>query len=297
MTRGVQLRLRVEGRCRRRDRAAEPWRRTGAMAATAPAAKHCGVGTDPSEFARGRGPRHRGLDRTAGRADARPTGDRARARHRHLRGVAGPGAAAGERSRRSGGSSRRSCGLARCEPSRVPRAAVRDRAPRCGAGAGEPPTRPTRPSASCSSATARKSWSSSGRRGASLPDRVDTRIAVSAGGHDAVDYEALVAGSPTTEPPDADVSFDDLCLMPHTSGTTSRPKGVMLTHANLTWNVFNLVSVADFRAEDVTVAIAPFFRSGGTGVNVLPVLFKGGTSSCPRRANPRRSSGSSSVTG
>jgi fatty-acyl-CoA synthase len=52
---------------------------------------------------------------------------------------------------------------------------------------------------------------------------------------------------------------------------------VMLTHANVTWNVVNLLSCADFRHDDVTIAIAPFFRVGGTGVNVLPVLFMGGT--------------------
>ena len=60
-------------------------------------------------------------------------------------------------------------------------------------------------------------------------------------------------------------------MLPHTSGTTGAPKGVMLTHGNVTWNVINFLSVFDFRSDDVTIAIAPFFRTGGTGVNVLPV--------------------------
>jgi fatty-acyl-CoA synthase len=51
----------------------------------------------------------------------------------------------------------------------------------------------------------------------------------------------------------------------------------MLSHGNVTWNVVNFLSRADFRGDDVTIAIAPFFRVGGTGVNVLPVLFLGGT--------------------
>jgi fatty-acyl-CoA synthase len=51
----------------------------------------------------------------------------------------------------------------------------------------------------------------------------------------------------------------------------------MLTHGNVLWNVVNMLSVADLRSDDVTIAVAPFFRTGGTGVNVLPVLFKGGT--------------------
>src|SRR5215218_11508199 len=82
------------------------------------------------------------------------------------------------------------------------------------------------------------------------------------------------------------LGLDDLCLLPHTSAPTGRPKRVMLTHANLTWNAINLLTCADFRSDDVTVAIAPFFRVGGTGVNVLPVLFLGGTVVVPSELSP-----------
>jgi hypothetical protein len=37
----------------------------------------------------------------------------------------------------------------------------------------------------------------------------------------------------------------------------------MLTHGNVTWNVVNLLTCADFRSSDVTIALAPFFRVGG----------------------------------
>jgi acyl-CoA synthetase (AMP-forming)/AMP-acid ligase II len=60
----------------------------------------------------------------------------------------------------------------------------------------------------------------------------------------------------------------------------------MLSHGNVTWNVVNFLSCADFRRDDVTIAIAPFFRVGGTGVNVLPVLFVGGTVVVPGDVNP-----------
>jgi fatty-acyl-CoA synthase len=63
-------------------------------------------------------------------------------------------------------------------------------------------------------------------------------------------------------------------------------KGVMLTHGNITWNVINFLLVVDFRSDDVTIAIAPFFRTGGTGVNVLPVLFTGGTVIIPEAPDP-----------
>jgi fatty-acyl-CoA synthase len=109
-----------------------------------------------------------------------------------------------------------------------------------------------------------------------VPPSVRHRIAVAGPMDGALDFEALVAESPD-DPIEASVVMDDLCLLPHTSGTTGPPKGIMLTHANVTWNVVNFLACADFRSNDVTVAIAPFFRVGGTGVNVLPVLFVGGT--------------------
>jgi acyl-CoA synthetase (AMP-forming)/AMP-acid ligase II len=109
-----------------------------------------------------------------------------------------------------------------------------------------------------------------------LPSSVRHRIVVASAVDGGLDFEALVAESPH-DPIDVSIDMDDLCLLPHTSGTTGSPKGIMLTHANVTWNVVNVLTCADFRSEDVTVAIAPFFRVGGTGVNVLPVLFMGGT--------------------
>ena len=118
-----------------------------------------------------------------------------------------------------------------------------------------------------------------------VPDSVRHRIAVAGSIQGAQDFEALVAGSPD-EPVEVPVGMEEVCLLPHTSGTTGPPKGVMLTHANLTWNVINFLSCADFRSDDVTVAIAPFFRVGGTGVNVLPVLFMGGTVVVPSDLRP-----------
>ncbi len=100
-----------------------------------------------------------------------------------------------------------------------------------------------------------------------------------------IDYEALVAETPD-HPIGESVGLDDLLLLPHTSGTTGDPKAVMLTHRNVTWNAVNFLTSADFRSDDVTIAIAPFFRVGGTGVNVLPVLFLGGTVVVPDDPTP-----------
>ena len=163
----------------------------------------------------------------------------------------------------------------------VPGVALRLGTARRGAGSREP-------SVGARMRSARSSWMPSRRcviqhatEDVPLPPSARHRIAVADPMDGAVDFEALVAESPD-DPIETPVDLDDLCLLPHTSGTTGAPKGIMLTHANVTWNVVNFLSCAGFRGDDVTIAIAPFFRVGGTGVNVLPVLFVGGTVVVPR---------------
>lgn len=92
------------------------------------------------------------------------------------------------------------------------------------------------------------------------------------------------AGGPV--PADAHVSLADLAVLGYTSGTTGRPKGTMLTHANLTWNVINLLSVCPIGARDRALALAPFTRLGGLGVTVFETLFTGGTVVIPDDRQP-----------
>jgi fatty-acyl-CoA synthase len=117
------------------------------------------------------------------------------------------------------------------------------------------------------------------------PDAVRQRITVAGSADAPFDFETLVTES-AEHPVEVSVQMDDVCLLPHTSGTTGSPKAIMLTHANVTWNVVNLLTSAEVHSNDVTVAITPFFRVGGTGVNVLPVLFMGGTVVVPDDTTP-----------
>src|SRR5215470_16435016 len=121
--------------------------------------------------------------------------------------------------------------------------------------------------------------------GTALRSPGSRQVAVADSLEGAAGFEALIAESPSRVIEET-VRLDDLCLLPHTSGTTGRPKGVMLTHGNITWNVVNLLTCADFHSDDVTIAHVPFFRVGGIGVNVLPVLFMGGKVVVPGDVQP-----------
>jgi fatty-acyl-CoA synthase len=78
---------------------------------------------------------------------------------------------------------------------------------------------------------------------------------------------------------------DDLAILAYTSGTTGPPKGVMLSHGNLLWDVIQMVAECAIGPADVTLAAAPFTRMGGLGVTVLPTLFAGGTVVVPPTAD------------
>ncbi|MEV0590069.1 acyl-CoA synthetase [Nonomuraea cavernae] len=91
----------------------------------------------------------------------------------------------------------------------------------------------------------------------------------------AVDYEELVAsGAPG--PIDEPVDRDDPCLIMYTSGTTGHPKGAVLTHANLTWNVVNLLVDVPFAHDEVTLISAPLFHIAALAQTLLPSVLKGG---------------------
>ncbi|MGH8956258.1 MAG: AMP-binding protein [Microbacterium sp.] len=69
--------------------------------------------------------------------------------------------------------------------------------------------------------------------------------------------------------PAPEVSFDPathLAVLPYSSGTTGRPKGVMLTHRNLIANVSQCRSTISLGDDDRVLAVLPFFHIYGMTV-------------------------------
>ena len=70
------------------------------------------------------------------------------------------------------------------------------------------------------------------------------------------------------------VDRDDLAVILYTSGTSGKPKGVMLTHGNLRSNVFNAIDHAGMTATDTFLGVLPQFHSFGmTALTLIPLAL------------------------
>ena len=96
-------------------------------------------------------------------------------------------------------------------------------------------------------------------------------------------------GSPLTARKDAPApSPDDVALFLHTSGTTSRPKGVPLTHGNLVASLGNIGDTYALTPDDVAMVVMPLFHVHGLIGVALSTLRTGGSIVVPSRFSASR---------
>ncbi|MBI4468348.1 MAG: AMP-binding protein [Acidobacteria bacterium] len=85
---------------------------------------------------------------------------------------------------------------------------------------------------------------------------------------------------------DATSSTGSIALLLHTSGTTSRPKRVPLTHANLVASARNVAATYRLGPEDTSLCVMPLFHVHGLVASTLATLLTGGTVAVVPRFNP-----------
>lgn len=74
----------------------------------------------------------------------------------------------------------------------------------------------------------------------------------------------------------AEVAGDDVMRLMYTSGTTSRPKGVMITYANLHWKCVAQAVELEMSSADRGLACGPLYHVGALDMVTTDLLFVGG---------------------
>ncbi len=81
---------------------------------------------------------------------------------------------------------------------------------------------------------------------------------------------------------------DDVALVLHTSGTTSRPKQVPLRQRNLMASVRTIAAHYELSQDDVSFSVMPLFHIHGLVASTFAALSAGGAVIAPRRFTPMR---------
>ncbi len=99
----------------------------------------------------------------------------------------------------------------------------------------------------------------------------------------------LAAGSPAAAAPSFDEGGpDDVAVVLHTSGTTSRPKQVPLRQRNLMASVRTIAAHYQLSPADVSFCVMPLFHIHGLVASTFAALSAGGVVIAPRRFTPHR---------
>ena len=91
----------------------------------------------------------------------------------------------------------------------------------------------------------------------------------------AIAFSGLQADAEDFEPVESDpLAFNSV---QYTSGTTSRPKGVVWTHANALWGARSNAAVCAIRPEDIGHVFLPLYHTNALSYSHLSTLWAGAT--------------------
>ncbi len=88
--------------------------------------------------------------------------------------------------------------------------------------------------------------------------------------------------------PLADISPCDEAILIHTSGTTGKPKGCLLTHGNLLANSRQITEWLGFEKDDRLLTIMPLFHMNAVTVTTMTALYCGGSTVISKKFSASR---------
>jgi fatty-acyl-CoA synthase len=98
-------------------------------------------------------------------------------------------------------------------------------------------------------------------------------------------FETTLQSSPATRVTCESLEAEDIACLLFTGGTTGLPKGAMISHRMICWNVLNTV-IHDLHHDDIYLNIYPLFHAGGLFAYLSSQVVFGNTTILVRQFDP-----------
>jgi fatty-acyl-CoA synthase len=100
-------------------------------------------------------------------------------------------------------------------------------------------------------------------------------------------FETAIENSPADPVTCESLDKEDIACLLFTGGTTGLPKGAMITHRMICWNVLNTV-IHDLHHDDIYLNIYPLFHTGGLFAYLSSQIVFGNTTVLTRQFDPEQ---------